>query len=150
MKNMKDFLEENKEIIKLMFEINETVKKNPILAQKLETINNEQEGFKLIQTYTGKNYSIDEISKMTIVGENFINYLDNSELDENTLDIVVGGLSWNGFWKRVGLSLKIAGEALLIGSASNPKGGDFKARTDMATDLEKKIERDIKAFKEAK
>ena len=148
---MKNFLEENKEIIKLILEVNETVENNPLLAQKLETINNEQEGFELIQTYTGKNYSVDDISKMIIVGEKFISYLDNDnkELDEKALDIVVGGLSWNGFWKRVGLSFKIIGEGLLILSAANPQG-DFKGRVNMATDLEKKIKQDIKAFKEAK
>lgn len=41
MKNIKNFLEENKEIIKLILEVNETVEKNPLLVQKMETINNE-------------------------------------------------------------------------------------------------------------
>lgn len=154
MDKIQAFMKDNPQTAEIIIQINKAIQQHPDLISQLETIQSEQEGLSLLKKYTGINYSIKDIAQINNLTEQFLDLLNlhnnTNELNDELLDNVVGGLSWKGFWKRVGLSFKIAGEAIAIVFAANPKGGDFKGRVNMADDLIKKIEKDAQDFRNAK
>lgn len=147
MKDINSFIEEHNEEAQGIINLYKAIQADPQLEQRLENISNEEEANNIFKQYIG-NSSIEKIEQtVRQVAENFTNEASVHKLNDTMLDAVTGGLSFKGFWIRTGLAFKIAGEALLIGCAANPKGASFESRTRMAVDLKTKIENDIDKWK---